>query len=180
MIQANAQIGVAVANFFPQIGLTALYGGRGEDIGDVLKGQFTVWNLVGSTVGPLFQGFALLERYRGQRAAWEATVAQYDQTVIQAFRDVSNALVTQQKLVEVRAAQERQVAALQDSVRLSLLRYDIGLAGYFEVLDAEQQLFPAQVSLARTQRDQLLTVVDLYRALGGGWQLSDEEWLQRP
>jgi multidrug efflux system outer membrane protein len=80
----------------------------------------------------------------------------------------------------VRAAQERQVTALQDSVRLSLLRYNLGLAGYYEVLDAEQQLFPAQLSLARTQRDQLLTVVDLYRALGGGWQLSDEGWLQRP
>lgn len=180
VIQANAQIGVAVANFFPQIGLTALYGGQAQEIGDVVRGQFTLWNLVGSTVGPIFQGFALLEQYRAQRAAWEATVSLYDQTVIQAFRDVSNALVTQQKLVDVRAAQERQVRALRDSVRLALLRYNYGLAGYFEVLDAEQQLFPAEVALAQTQRDQLLTVVDLYRALGGGWELTDEQWLKRP
>lgn len=180
VIRANAEIGVAVANFFPQIGLTALYGGQAEEIEDVVRGQFSLWNLVGSTVGPIFQGFALLEQYRAQRASWEAAVARYDQTVIQAFRDVSNALVTQQKLVDVRKAQERQVVALRDSVRLSLLRYNYGLAGYFEVLDAEQQLFPAEISLAQTQRDQLLTVVDLYRALGGGWQLSDEQWMKRP
>lgn len=180
VIRANAEIGVAVANFFPRVGLTALYGGQAQEIGDVLSGQFTLWNLVGSTVGPLFQGFALVEQYRAQRAAWEATVSQYDQTVIQAFRDVSNALISQQKLVAVRAAQERQVRALRDSVRLSLLRYNYGLAGYYEVLDAEQQLFPAEVALAQTQRDQLLTVVDLYRSLGGGWELSDEQWLKRP
>jgi multidrug efflux system outer membrane protein len=177
---ANAQVGVAVANFFPRIGLTALYGGQSTELEDIVEGSFSLWNAAGNAVGPLFQGFALLEQYRAQVAFWEQTRAQYEQTVITAFAEVSNALTAQTRLAESRAAQERSVRAYQDSVRLSLLRYDHGLASYFEVLEAQQQLFPAELALAQVQRDQLLTVVTLYRALGGGWQLPDEQWTQKP
>ena len=93
---------------------------------------------------------------------------------------VKTALTAQTKFAEVRVAQERAVRALQESVRLSILRYTSGLAGYFEVLEAQQQLFPAEISLAQVQLNQLLTVVTLYRALGGGWQLSDDQWSQKP
>ena len=177
---ANAQVGVAVANFFPQIGLTALYGGQSTELKDIVKENFSIWNIAGNAAGPLFQGFALLEQYRGQVAGWEETKAQYEQTVITAFAEVSNALTSQTKLAEVVAAQARSVRAYQDSVRLSLLRYNSGLAGYFEVLDAQQQLYPAEIALARAQLDELLTVVTLYRALGGGWQLPDDQWTQKP
>ncbi len=177
---ANAQVGVAIANFFPQIGLTALYGGQSTELADIVKGNFSIWNVAGNAAGPLFQGFLLLEQYRAQVANWDQTQSQYESTVINAFAEVSNTLTAQTKFTEVRVAQERAVRALQESVRLSILRYTSGLAGYFEVLEAQQQLFPAEIALAQVQLSQLLTVVTLYRALGGGWQLTDDQWSQKP
>ena len=111
--------------------------------------------------GPIFQGGRILETYYAQQAFWDGTIAQYKQTVLVAFREVSDALIAQQTLIAQRAAQEHQVAALQEAVELSLLRYTAGRASYFEVLEAEQLLFPAQDALAQTQRDQLLAVVTL-------------------
>jgi multidrug efflux system outer membrane protein len=175
---ANAQVGVAVANFFPRIGLTALYGGQSTDLSDIVKQNFSIWNVAGNAAGPLFQGFLLLDQYRGQVAGWEETKAFYKQTVITAFAEVSNTLTAQTKFSEALTAQARAVSAYQDSVRLSLLRYNSGLANYYEVLEAQQQLFPAEISLAQIQLNQLLTVVTLYRALGGGWQLTDDQWTQ--
>lgn len=107
-------------------------------------------------------------------ADWEATKATYANTVITALTEVANALIARQKLEEVRDEQIVQVDALRESVRLALLRYNGGLSTYFEVLEAQQQLFPAELSLAQTDRDRLLAVVDLYRALGGGWQANDQ------
>ena len=173
---ANAQVGVAIANFFPQIGLTSLYGGQSTELKDVVKGSANIWNLVGTISGPIFTGGQLIEQYYAQVAAWEQTKLQWEQTLITAFSEVSNTLVAQQKLEEVRVAQQKTVDAYQESVRLSLLRYNQGLANYYEVLEAQQLLFPAQNDLARTQRDQLLVVVDLYRTLGGGWQVPDDGW----
>ena len=176
MISANAQVGVAVANFFPVIGLSALYGGQSESIGDILKTNFAVWSIGASVTGPVFQGGRLYESYRAQQAYWDETVAQYQATIIEAFREVSDALVAQQKLAEKRSALEKQVAALSVAVRLSLDRYNIGLARYYEVLEAEQELYPAEDTLGQTERDQSLAVVSLYKALGGGWRLSDQDW----
>lgn len=172
----NAQVGVAVASFFPRIGLTSLYGGQSTELKDVVKGSANVWNLIGSISGPIFTGGQLLEQYYAQVALWEQAKLQWEQTLITAFSEVSSTLVAQEKLEEVRVAQQKTVDAYQESVRLSLLRYNQGLANYYEVLEAQQLLFPAQNDLARTQRDQLLVVVDLYRALGGGWQLADADW----
>lgn len=173
---ANAQVGVAVASFFPRIGLTSLYGGQSTELSDLVKGSANIWNLVGSISGPIFTGGQLLEQYYAQVAFWEQTKLEWEQTLITAFSEVSTTLVTQEKLEEVRVAQQKTVDAYQESVRLSLLRYNQGLANYYEVLEAQQLLFPAQNDLARTQRDQLLVVVDLYRALGGGWQVADADW----
>ena len=176
MIGANAEIGVAVANFFPRIGLTALYGGQSPALGDVFDTSFSVWNIAGGFTGPLFQGGRLIETYYAQQAFWNGTIAQYKQTILVAFQEVSDALIAQQTLADQRAALKHQVDSLREAVDLSLLRYDAGRASYFEVLEAEQLLFPAEDALAQTQRDQLLAVVDLYKALGGGWKLSDEQW----
>ncbi len=176
MIGANAEIGVAVANFFPRIGLSALYGGQSQDIDRVFDSSFSIWNIFGDLTGPIFQGGRLIESYYAQQAFWDGVIAQYRQTVISSCREVSDALIAQQTLVKQREAYEGQVRALRDAVDLSLLRYDAGRASYFEVLEAEQELFPAEDTLAQTQRDQLLAVVDLYKALGGGWQLNDAEW----
>jgi multidrug efflux system outer membrane protein len=171
---SNAQVGVAVANFFPRIGLTSLYGGQSSDLDNIVKTPGVVWAIAGSMIGPIFQGGRLTEAYRAQIADWEAAKANYAQTVINALREVSDALIAREKLEEVRDEQIVQVDALRESVRLALLRYNGGLATYFEVLEAQQQLFPAELALARTDRDRLLAVVDLYRALGGGWQANDQ------
>jgi outer membrane protein, multidrug efflux system len=172
MIGANAEIGVAVASFFPTIGLSAFYGGEGRHIGDVVKDSFSIWNIAANAAGPLFQGGQLLETYYAQQAFWDETIAQYQGTIVRALQEVSDALTAQADLADQRAALEKQVAALRDAVQLSLLRYNTGYAFYFEVLDAEQQLYPAEDALAQTERDQLLAVVSLYKALGGGWQTS--------
>jgi multidrug efflux system outer membrane protein len=174
---ANAQVGVAVANFFPRIGLTSLYGGQSTELEDVVKGSANIWNIVGSISGPIFTGGQLLEQYYAQVAAWEQAKLQWEQTLVNAFSEVSSTLVLQDKLRQVREAQEATVRAYEESVRLSLLRYNQGLANYYEVLEAQQLLFPAQNNLARTQRDELVVVVALYRALGGGWQVPDDGWI---
>jgi multidrug efflux system outer membrane protein len=173
MAAANAAIGVATANFFPRIGLTALYGGQSSDLEKIFQGPGNVWQLAGSLMGPLFQGGALIENLRASDASYDAAVQQYQQSVLTALGEVSNALINQKKLEQVRDEQAKGVDALSESVRLATLRYVGGLATYFEVLEAQQQLFPAELSLAQTDRDRLLAVVDLYRSLGGGWQAND-------
>ncbi len=176
VIGANAEVGVAVANFFPRIGLSALYGAQSPNMNHLFDNSFSIWNIAGGLVGPIFQGGQIIETYYAQHALWEGTLAQYKQTVIVAFREVSDALIAQSTLVDQRAALEGQVAALREAVDLSFLRYTAGRASYFEVLEAEQLLFPAEDALAQTQRDQLLVVVNLYKALGGGWSLGDSHW----
>jgi multidrug efflux system outer membrane protein len=176
MVAANADVGVALANFFPRLGLTGLYGGQSSELENVVKSAGNVWAVAGSLAGPLFQGGRLLASYRATSAAWTEAVERYQQSTLQAFAEVSNALIDQQKLMDVHAEREQTVKALQTSVRLSLQRYNDGIANYFEVLEAEQQLFPAELDLARTQRDQLVAVVTLYRVLGGGWQLDVPGW----
>jgi multidrug efflux system outer membrane protein len=178
MMGANAEIGVAVANFFPRVGLSALYGAQSPHIEDLVDNSFSIWNIAGGLAGPIFQGGRLLESYYAQQAFWDGTIAQYKQTVLTAFREVSDALIAQETLVDQRASLRHQVESLKEAVDLSLLRYNAGRASYFEVLEAEQLLFPAQDALAQTQRDQLLAVVNLYKALGGGWNLSNREWIR--
>ncbi len=177
MITANAEIGVAVANFFPRIGLSAFVGAEGITFAGT-SSAFGLWSAGLAASGPIFTGGRLKAEYQGRQAFWDETVAQYRKTVLTAFQETSDALVAQQNLVERRAALEAQVADLKSSVDLALSRYDGGRASYFEVLEAQQQLFPAQDALAQTQRDQLVAVVNLYKALGGGWKLTPDEWKQ--
>ena len=176
MIGANAEVGVAVANYFPRIGLSALFGWESTRPEDLFKSNFNIWQIGANLTGPIFQGGRLKSAYQAQQAFWDESISQYKKTITVAFQETSDALVAQQTLVGQREAQQRQVAALRESVDLALQRYDGGRATYFEVLEAEQQLFPSQDALAQTQRDQLIAVVNLYKALGGGWNLKDAEW----
>ena len=180
VVAANADVGVALANFFPRLGLTGFYGGQSSELENVVKGTGNIWAVAGTVTGPLFQGGRLLGSYRATSAAWDEAVERYQQAVLQAFAEVSDALVAQQKLRDIRAEREETVKALQTSVALSLQRYNDGIANYFEVLEAEQQLFPAELDLARTERDELVAVVTLYRALGGGWQVEVTRWSAAP
>jgi multidrug efflux system outer membrane protein len=175
LIAANERVGVAQANFFPRIGLIGFFGGADADVENVVKSGGNIWAVVGQLTGPLIQGGRLSSLYQSSLSQRDQAKLRYQQVVITALREVSNALINQQKLAEVRRGQERAVAALQESVRLSTLRYSGGFAGYFEVIESQQQLFPAENSLAQTRRDQLIAVVQLYRALGGGWTAYAEQ-----
>lgn len=165
----TARIGEAFANFFPRIGLTAAAGRTSGELDSVLSGP-SFWTLAGSAVGPLFTFGRTWYGWRSAEAAAQAALYDYEQSVLFALADVSNALTAREKLEDVRIEQERAVDALGESLRIARIRYVGGLASYIEVLDAQQQLFPAELDLARTRRDELLAVVALYRALGGGWQ----------
>lgn len=150
---ANARVGVAVANFLPHIGLTSLYGGASDEVSDIINGRVSLWSAVGQGIGPLLQGGLLYGNYQAAHAQWEQAREQYAQAVLIALQEVSSALISQQKLATARQEQARAVFALQGSVRLSLLQYSGGFASYFEVIEAQQQLFPAENALARIQRD---------------------------
>jgi multidrug efflux system outer membrane protein len=173
IISANAEIGVAVADYFPKVGLSAFVGGQGI-VTENWTG-FGVWNAALSAAGPIYSGGRLDAIYHQRQAYWDETVAQYKQKVLVAFQETSDALVARQTLALRRTSLESQVRALRDSADLALMRYQAGRASYFEVLEAQQQLFPAESALAQTERDQLVAVVNLYKALGGGWNATDAE-----
>ncbi len=176
IVSANARIGVAIADFFPRLDLTGLFGFASPQLSAITSGKNRVWSAAASLAGPLFQGGRLVGQYQQFKSEWEESRIRYEQTALNAFHEVSNALVSRQKLTEVRAQQARAVADLQESVSVSTQRYIAGLSSYFEVLEAQQQLFPAENALAQTQLQQLVVIVQLYRALGGGWKLADAEW----
>jgi multidrug efflux system outer membrane protein len=174
---ANAQVGIATANFFPRIGLTALFGRASSPLSSLSSGQSTVWSVAGNLAGPIYQGGALKAQKRQSLAFWEQTKLQYEQTAQIAFQDVSNALISRQKYEAIRKGQEQAVQAYQNSVKVSLQRYTAGKASYFEVLDAQLQLYPAENALAFTELNRRTVIVQLYKALGGGWNLNDPDWV---
>jgi outer membrane protein, multidrug efflux system len=173
---ANAQIGVATAAFFPQIGLTALLGKASTPLSLLSSGETNLWSIAGNVGGPIYTGGALTAQKRRAIAIWEQTKLQYEQTALSAFQDVSNALVSRQKYESIREQQQNAVVAYQDSVKVSLERYTAGKASYFEVLDAQLNLYPAEDALALTELNRRAVIVLLYKALGGGWNLKDPEW----
>ena len=170
LIAANANIGVNVANFFPQIGLTTLLGRASPELSSFTGGAGNLWDLGGTLSGPVFQGGALRAQYRASKAKFDESKAAYQQTVLTAFQEVSDALITRQKLAEDSVYVGQAASALAESVDLATQRYLNGKSSYYEVLQAQQELYPTQQQQVQTQVGQLLAVVQLYKALGGGWQ----------
>lgn len=168
LVAANANVGVAKAEFFPRLSLTGLFGNVSPELGDLFS-QGKTWSIGAGLLGPLFQGGRIKRNHEAAKAQWEQARIQYEAAVANAFGEVSSALVDQAKLVETERQRARAVAAYVEAVRLANLRYASGLSAYFEVLDAQQQLFPAEISLVQTRRNQLVAAVNLYKALGGGW-----------
>jgi multidrug efflux system outer membrane protein len=177
MAAANARIGVAKAEFFPKLSLTALFGTASPEISALTGGAATIWAVAGVFSGPLFNAGRTLGNYRASIAQWEQAKLQYEQAVLTALREVSDALTALGKLSDAETGQDRSVKALANAVDYATDRYRFGLASYFEVLEAQQQLYPAQNTLAQIRRDRLLAHVRLYRALGGGWTLTDQQWM---
>ncbi len=167
---ANALIGESVAEFFPQIGLTAFLGKVSPQLSAFTLGGANAWGVAASATGPIFEGGRLVGQYRQAKAARDEARLRFQYAALTALRDVSDALVLRERLGEIRAQQAREVAALEKAVKISTERYIAGKASYYEVLEAQQQLFPSQLNLAGTLRDQQLVVVSLYKALGGGWK----------
>ena len=168
---ANAQVGVAAANFFPQLNLTALFGDVSPELTAFTGGGDVAWGIAAGLTGPLFHGGQLQAQYAQARAVREQFALQYQATVLNAFQEVSDALVSREKSAQIQTQQSHAVDAYRDAVAISLDRYRVGNADYYEVLQTQQLLFPEELSLVQTQLNQLLAVVQLYRALGGGWQV---------
>jgi outer membrane protein, multidrug efflux system len=176
LVTANARIGVAKAEFFPKLSLTALFGAASPELSALTGGGATVWAVTGMLSGPLFNAGRTTGQYRASIAQWEQTRLHYEQSVLTALREVSDALTALGKLSDAETGQTTAVNALAEAVEHATNRYRQGLAGYYEVLEAQQQLYPAQTSLAQIRRSRLIAYVDLYKALGGGWNLRDAEW----
>jgi outer membrane protein, multidrug efflux system len=167
---ANAQIGVARAAFFPSITLTASGGAQSAALSDLFKGPAGAWSFIGSLTQPIFQGGRLRAGVKLAEAQQKQQLIGYQQTIQRAFREVSDALVAYQKDQEFRLQQALLADATRDSLALSEQRYRGGAASYLEVLDANTRTFSAELGLAQAQLTELLALVQLYAALGGGWQ----------
>jgi outer membrane protein, multidrug efflux system len=173
---ANADIGVTIGGFLPKIGLSAVFGGVSPQLDQLTSRGAGLWSIGAGATGPLFQGGGLRGQYDQSKAAWEQAKLQYQQAALNAFGDVANALVTRQRLAEMRDRQERAASAYGEAVKLSTERYKSGRASYFEVIQSQLLLYPAQVALAQTKRDQFTVIVQLYKALGGGWNMPAGAW----
>jgi multidrug efflux system outer membrane protein len=165
----NATIGVAQAERFPQLALTGAIGGAGLQFQGSSFGPYATFKGAASLTGPIFNASALGYQVKATEAKTQAAVAQYRKTILSAFQEVEDALIAVQKAGEQRTALEQQVKALQSAYSLADFRYQGGRASYLDVLTAQRALFDSELSLARTRRSQLNSVVQLYKVLGGGW-----------
>jgi outer membrane protein, multidrug efflux system len=170
LVAANAQIGVARSAYFPQISLTASAGYESPALTNLFTGPAGVWDLAASFTQPIFEGGRLKSNVRLAQAQRQQMVLTYEQTVQGAFRDVSNALVAYRKDREFRVQQEHLLASAQDAAHLSEVRFKAGTTDYLEVLTNETNAFSAELGLAQAQGNELIALVQLYQALGGGWE----------
>jgi len=169
LISANALIGAARALYFPSISLTGTYGDASHDLHKLFNGPARMWNYTGTITGPLFTFGAISGQVRQAEAAGKAALIGYEAVIQAAFADVENALVSRTKLSDQLSAQSRLVKASQEYERLARLQYDGGYAPYSTVLQAQQQLFPAELTLAQNRASVFISYVDIYQAMGGGW-----------
>jgi multidrug efflux system outer membrane protein len=170
LVAANADIGQARAAFFPKVTLTGFYGVQSVALSDLFTGASQTWQFGPAVSMPLFTGGALRGNLKAAQARFDEVVAQYQKTVQNSFREVSDSLIAYQRTREYRARQEERTQANREATRMANVRYDGGVTSYLEVLYNEQELFAAELNLAQARLNELLSVVSLYRSLGGGWQ----------
>ena len=170
LIAANAQIGVAKAYYFPQISLTSFFGGQSRALTNVFTGPARFANVTPTSVLPIFDAGRVRAGVRLSEAQKTEMVIAYRKAIYTGLREVSDALARYDRTREQRAQQDRLVYALEESARLSKLRYQGGMDSYLQVLDAERNLFQGRLTLAQLRLEEVLSYVELYRALGGGWQ----------
>jgi len=173
LVASNAEIGVAKAQFFPQISLTGGGGGtfgRSSAFSSLMSSQLGTWSYGAHVAQPIFTGGALKGNLNLAKSENQQALTAYRQAIQRAFGDVSDALIAYEKLHQVRLRQEDSVADLRESVRLSNMRYSGGTTTFLEVLDGQRSLFSAELTLAQARGNEYQSLVQLYRALGGGWQ----------
>ena len=170
LVAANARIGVAKAAYFPQITLTAVGGYQSPALTNLFTSPAGLWSFGGQLLQPIFTGGRIRSNVRLTEAQQQETVLVYQQSIQQAFREVSDSLVAYRKNQEFRSQEELLTNSAQDATRLANMRYQGGVTSYLEVLDSDTRYFDAQLSLAQAQLNERLAMVQLYNALGGGWQ----------
>jgi multidrug efflux system outer membrane protein len=170
IVAAGARVGVAVANRIPTLTLTGYVGLEARKVPDLFTPGAVFWNALAGLFVPIFEGGRLSSLEEAARARLDQSLAAYRKAVEVALREVADASAGVTKLRDVRALRETQVTATTQATKLAFMRYQGGVSSYLEVLDAQRQQFDSQLNLATTVRDQVVSVVQLYRALGGGWQ----------
>jgi outer membrane protein, multidrug efflux system len=175
LIAANANVGVAKANFFPTISLSGLFGGVSPQLSD-LTGAGKVWTLGGDLAGPIFTGGRLKNQYRASMAVRDQAQIAFEKALTNAFGEVSTSLSAHEQLAKAYREQITSVEAYREAVRLSTIRYDSGLSNYLDIIDAQIQMYPAESTMVNYDLGRKLALVSLYQALGGGWNLSDAQW----
>ncbi len=169
LIGANAQIGAAKALYFPTISLTAALGVQSSQLSELFQGPARMWSYSGSFTGPIFTAGAIWGQVKQAKALRREALENYKNAIISAFSDVENALVSRRKLCEQLEAQEKLVVALRNYDRLAWMQYNGGYTSYLTVLTAEEQLFPAELTCAQIRASVFAAVVNIYKAMGGGW-----------
>ena len=176
LISANADIGVAKAQFCPDISLTGFYGNESLQLKTLFTGRNTMWMYGASILQPIFTGGMLIGQLKVAEALKLEAYYLYYQTVLNAFKEVDDALIANQKSQELLVVQKRRVQALSDALNLAKLQYDNGQVDYLNVLDAERYLFNSQLDAAGVQGNTFISLVNMYKALGGGWVIEAESW----
>jgi outer membrane protein, multidrug efflux system len=170
LVAANAHIGVAKSAYFPQIALTASGGVQSSALGALFSAPALVWSAAASLVQPIFPSPRLDAELELTELQRDAALIEYRQTIQQAFREVSDALIGYQRGREYRAIQQNLVGSAREARRLADLRYQGGAASYLEVLDSDTRLFTAELGVVQAELSELSAFVEIYRALGGGWR----------
>lgn len=170
LVAANANVGAAKALFYPAVNIAAFGGGITGSLATALGGAGVLWSVGASALQPVYNAGRNRQNLEASRALFDEALAQYQQAALNGYREVSDALVTIQKLSDAGAERQKGVTALEDAADLARSRYDSGLASYIEILTTDEQLFEQQLLLAQTRGAELRARTELYRALGGGWQ----------
>lgn len=170
LIEGHALVRAAKAAYFPTISLTGLMGFQSNQLSSLFSGRSGAWSFAPQITQPIFTAGRLKSNVRFEQAGQEFALAQYEQTIQTSFREVSDALAQYRKVKEIRAQQELLVTTLRDRSRLAYLRYQGGVDTLLNALDADRDLFNSELNLTLTRRNELVSLVQLYKALGGGWQ----------
>jgi multidrug efflux system outer membrane protein len=170
LISEYALVAAAKAAYFPRISLTGALGFQSDSLANLFSGPSSAWTFIPQLTQPIFTAGRLKSNVNFEKAQREYALAQYQQTIQTAFSDVSNALIQYRRVREIRAQQELLVSSLRDASRLAHLRYEGGVDTLLNALFTDTSLFSSELNLAQTKRNELLSLVQLYRALGGGWQ----------